>query len=218
MKKDRDFWEEMKAKLYEHDGEKIPMKKFKVHKAGGLYVGQRAGNKSTHLMIGTLVRGYYTVNGIFWNCAWVLKCEDGKERSYQWIVAITPEQAPAIRKEREEYLKLVVPRYKVEIITCAGEEVEKHKTFGSPRTAKAWAVGELRQIDKELAELDAGEHEWGEHNYIFADVHEVCKGSSHFYRRCYWIEDTIIYSDIERLLSWKEVVETRRKQKLERGF
>ena len=81
-----------------------PMKKFKKHEAGGLYIGMRFGSFS-HMRIGRLVRGYYTINWPWWNCAWVLKCEDGIERSYQGIQKITEGDVDRIHKERESYLK-----------------------------------------------------------------------------------------------------------------
>jgi len=83
----------------------IPMKKFKKYNVGDLVVGYRKGSASD-LRIGRLVRGYYTVNYPFLNCAWVIKCEDGKERSYQGIHKIeSKEEEREIRKERERYLE-----------------------------------------------------------------------------------------------------------------
>lgn len=83
----------------------IPMKKFKKHINGDLYVGMRAGCNSTHLRIGVLLRGYYTLNYPWRNAAYVLRCEDGRERSYQFIKKIKPEQIKEIQKQREEYLE-----------------------------------------------------------------------------------------------------------------
>ena len=82
----------------------IPMKSFKKFAIGDLCVGLRAGCNSTHLRIGTLIKGYYTVNGIFKNQAYVLRCEDNRERSYQFIKKIEPEQIEGIQKEREAYI------------------------------------------------------------------------------------------------------------------
>jgi len=81
----------------------IPMRKFKKHEKGALYVGYKQGS-SSHLHTGILVRGYYSINGIFKNAAWVLKCGDGKERSYQFIKKIKPEQVEEIRKQRKSYI------------------------------------------------------------------------------------------------------------------
>jgi len=83
----------------------IPMKKFKKYNVGDLVVGYRKGSAS-HLRIGKLVRGYFTINYPFWNCAWVILCEDGKERSYQGIHKIESRaEEEAIRQERERYLE-----------------------------------------------------------------------------------------------------------------
>lgn len=83
----------------------ILMKKFKKHIKGGLYVGIRKGVNSSHLRVGILMRGYYTVNWPFLNCAWVLKClEDGKLRSYQNIIAIKSEKIKEIQRQRLEYI------------------------------------------------------------------------------------------------------------------
>lgn len=83
----------------------VAMKSFKKFAINDLCVGIRVGCNSTHLRVGRLVYAYYTVNEIFKNAAYVLRNEDGKERSYQFIKRITPEQIEEIRRGRKAYLK-----------------------------------------------------------------------------------------------------------------
>jgi len=55
------------------------------HIIGEEYIGCREGSSSNGLT-GILVRCYVTVNGPYRNPAYILLCEDGKERSFQRIV------------------------------------------------------------------------------------------------------------------------------------
>jgi len=76
-----DFEEEVKK---EKTNPKITFvsKKFKI---GDWYIGCRSGSAS-HAKRGTLVKCYYTLNNNYKNAAYILLCEDGKKRSYQFIV------------------------------------------------------------------------------------------------------------------------------------
>ena len=61
--------------------DEIQLKKYKL---GDVCVGKRYGS-SSHLKVGTLVDAYVTVNYPYRNPAYVLRCEDGKLRTYQGI-------------------------------------------------------------------------------------------------------------------------------------
>ncbi len=85
--------------------EKIMMKRFKKYQVGDLVMGVRAGTIN-NIRVGKLVYGYYTINEFWFNCAWVIKCDDGKMRSFQCIKKIrSKKELVKINKKREEFLE-----------------------------------------------------------------------------------------------------------------
>lgn len=91
-----------KAALRHGTRDSIKLRKYKL---GELYVGHRLGSPG-HLRAGVLVNAYVTLNWIYRNPAYVLKClEDGKERVYQGIKPIKFSQIKEIQREREQYLE-----------------------------------------------------------------------------------------------------------------
>ncbi len=78
----------MQGKSYRTDpkyaGKRVVHESKKFH-IGLRYIGRRTGSAGDG-KVGTLVEMYATVNGSYLNPAYVLLCDDGKERSYQFIV------------------------------------------------------------------------------------------------------------------------------------